>query len=130
MDYNKKWYDTLNKSKLTPPSFVFGIVWPILYTLMGISVFNIWKNENCYPYCSAITFFFVQLIFNLSWSRIFFKNKDIKTALHTVIYMIIFTILTIYNFHKIDKVSSYILLPYLAWICFAAYLNWYIYKNN
>lgn len=130
MDYSKNWYNSINKSKLTPPSYVFGIVWPILYTLMGISAFRVFKNENCKPFCMALVFFLIQLFFNLSWSRIFFKNKNIETALHTVIYMIIFTTLTVYNFYKIDKISAYLLMPYLVWISFAAYLNWYIYKNN
>lgn len=130
MDYNKNWYNSINRSKLTPPSYVFGIVWPILYTLMGVSSFRVFNNDKCKPFCMALVFFLIQLFFNLSWSRIFFKDKKIETALYTVIYMIIFTILTVYNFYKIDKISSYLLMPYLVWISFAAYLNWYIYKNN
>ncbi len=129
-NYDKYWYSNLKKSCFTPPSHVFGVVWPILYILMTISVYNIWKNKKCFPYCSALTFFFIQLIFNLSWSRIFFRNKDIPTALNTIIYMIIFTILTMYKFYYIDINSFYLLIPYLSWIILALYLNWYIFKNN
>ena len=71
-NFDRKWYSTLKKPLLTPPPFVFGIVWPILYTLMCFSAYLIWTNEECYPYCSALTFFIIQLIFNLSWSKIFF----------------------------------------------------------
>lgn len=129
-NFDKNWYNFLKKPSITPPSYVFGIVWPILYTLMGLSFYKIWVNKECYPYCSALTFFIIQIVFNLNWSRIFFLNKDIISALHTIIYMIIFTILTIYKFYKIDKKSAYLLMPYLIWITFALYINSYIYKNN
>lgn len=130
MNYNKIWYEDLNKSQLTPPSFLFGIVWPILYTSLGVSFYLAWRNEKCFPFCNALVVFLIQFLFNINWSRIFFKNQDIQSALHTVIYMIIFTILSIYKFYKINKLSAFLQVPYLLWISFAAYLNWYIYKNN
>lgn len=130
MNYNKIWYEDLNKSQLTPPSFLFGIVWPILYTTLGVSFYLAWGNEKCFPFCNALVVFLIQFLFNINWSRIFFKNQDVQSALHTVIYMIIFTILSIYKFYKINKLSAFLQVPYLLWISFAAYLNWYIYKNN
>ena len=129
-NYDKDWYSSLKKPKLTPPSYVFGLVWPILYTLIGTSAYKVWRNEKCFPYCSALTFFFIQLMFNLSWSRIFFKKKDVITGLYIIIYMIIFTLLTMLKFYSIDIVSFYLLIPYLTWITYALYLNSYIYKKN
>lgn len=129
-DYDKKWYSSLKKPLLTPPSYIFGIVWPILYILISISAYIVWKNEKCFPYCSALTFFFIQLFFNLSWSNIFFKKKDVITGLYIIIYMIIFTLLTMLKFYNIDINSFYLLIPYLVWITFALYINVYIYKKN
>ena len=78
-------YLSLNKAPFTPPSYVFGIVWPILYTLMGISTYLIWSDPKCSPYCSALTFFFIQLFFNLIWTTLFFKWNMYKTALLDIV---------------------------------------------
>lgn len=127
---NNKWYLNIKKSKLTPPSFVFGIVWPILYFLLGLSFFLVWKNDKCFPFCIPLIFFLIQLFFNLIWTYLFFVKKKFLLALIDIFIMIIFTIITIKMFYKIDKVSSYLLIPYLVWISFAFYLTFYIYMNN
>ena len=129
-NYDKEWYSKLKKPFFTPPSYVFGRVWLILYILIIISAYKVWSNEKCFPYCSALTFFFIQLAFNLSWSEIFFSKKDIITALYVIIYMIIFTLFTMAKFYSIDQTSFYLLVPYLIWITYALYINSYIYKKN
>jgi len=128
--YNRNWYDKLNKSSLNPPNYVFSIVWPILYILIFISGYKIWSNNKCYPFCFAMVLFIIQMILNLSWSNIFFKNKQIKFAFFVLILIIIFTLLTIKYFYDIDKTAAYLLIPYIIWLCFAAYLNLYIIKYN
>ena len=67
------WYKTLNTAPWSPPNYVFGIIWPILYILMTISVLIVFFNKKCYPYCAPLTFFFLQLILNLSWTTVFFQ---------------------------------------------------------
>ena len=70
-EWNDKTYRNMVKPKLNPPSYVFGIVWPILYLLMAISLFIVWNAKICFPYCNAVTYFFIQLFFNLIWTTLF-----------------------------------------------------------
>ena len=124
------WYDKLDKSQLTPPKNVFRIVWPILYTLMIISLIIIWNNKKCRPYCSPLNLFFIQLVINLFWTTIFFKLKLPKLALIMIVIILIFSILTFLTFYDISKMGSYLLIPYIMWLLFALYLNVYIVVNN
>ena len=124
------WYKTLNRSPFTPPDWVFGTVWPILYILMFLALLYVWTNKNCYPYCIAITYFIIQLAFNLIWTTLFFKYQKPKLALFDIGCIFLFTILTYNQFKKIDKHASYLLIPYILWLCFATYLNTYIVLNN
>ena len=124
---NKEWYSSIKKSNLSPPNYIFGIVWPILYILMFVSLIVIFsKGINNL----GLLFFILQFICNIIWSPLFFKYKKIKLALLDLILMIIFTGLTIYYFYKKSKLSAYLLVPYMIWICFALYLNLFIVTNN
>ena len=127
---NKDWYNKLNKSFFTPPNYIFGIVWPILYTLMFISIYKILHIKECKSLCNAKIYFIIQLSLNLIWTYIFFKKQKIFYALIDLILIIIFTILTINEFDKYDKQASNLLIPYIIWLFFALYLNLYIYINN
>lgn len=127
---NDNWYKNLNKSKLTPPSYVFSIVWPILYILMIISLIKVWRHKSCYPYCSAITYFFIQLFFNIIWTTLFFKMKNPTYALFDIILLYIFVIITYKKFIVYSNLSAKLLIPYILWISFASYLNIYIVLNN
>lgn len=128
--YNKKWYHELNRSPLSPPDWVFGVVWPILYALLVISFYLTFTNKKCIGFCEPLVFFIIQLAFNLSWTTIFFRLKMIKTALVVILVIIAFTIITFIKMIKISKVSAYLLIPYLLWLSFATYLNGYIVFNN
>lgn len=130
MKYNKKWYNSLNRSQFSPPDWVFGIVWPILYTLMAISLYLVWTNKKCYPFCKPLYFFFIQLAFNLIWTTLFFVYKKPLLALLDIILILAFTIITYLQFQKINTKASYILIPYIAWLCFALYLNLFIVMKN
>ena len=86
-----QWYKTLKKAPWSPPNYIFGIVWPILYALMAISVALVWSNKKCYPYCSPVTFFLLQLAFNLIWTTIFFNWQMPRLAfLDLLIDMLLF----------------------------------------
>lgn len=128
--YNKKWYNNLNKSYLTPPGWVFSVVWSILYTLLIISFYLVWKDNKCYPYCNALNYFFVQLLLNLSWTTIFFKYKRIKISFLILILIFLLTCITFYKFYNINRISGYLLIPYLIWLLLATYLNVYIIFKN
>ena len=121
------WYDNLNKSPLTPPRWIFAAIWPLLYTTIFISLYL--ALNNCYPNCN-FTLFFIQLFLNVIWTTLFFKLKKPKLALLDIILLIIVTFLLLIQFYNINKLSLYVLIPYFIWLCFAAYLNLYIVKNN
>ena len=127
---DRKWYNNLKKSKLNPPSWVFGTVWPILYITLAISFYLLKKNKKCSSWCNPLTFFIIQMFFNLIWTNLFFKFKKIKLALLDLILVIIFTFLTMKESYNINKYSTYILIPYFIWLLFAFYLNFYIVLNN
>ena len=125
-----EWYKNLNRAPWSPPSLVFGIVWPILYTLMTIAFIMVWKDEKCYPYCTPLTFFLIQLIFNLCWTTIFFKLKLPKLALLDLIATLVFSIITYSQFSKINSLSGKLLIPYIVWLFLALSLNSYIVIMN
>ena len=128
--YNKDWYRKLNRSDTSPPSWIFGIVWTILYILMGYSAFSIWKDKNCNPICLGLIYFLIQLIFNLNWTRVFFKERNVNKAFNYLIIIILYACLTFIEFYKINVKISYLLIPYILWLFFALYLTNYIKKNN
>ena len=113
MNYDKDWYNKLKKSPLNPPPYVFGIVWPILYCLLGISFYLVWTNKKCFPFCNELIFFLIQLFLNLTWSTIFFKLKKFKISLISLGTIILMTFITYHEFMKINKFSAYLLTPYI-----------------
>lgn len=125
------WYNALNKPAFSPPTWVFGPVWTVLYILMAISGIIIWqkgiKSKNVKH---AMKLFFIQLILNLMWSPIFFGLHEIFLSLITIIVMWYFIYKTIKAFGKIDKVAAYLLLPYISWVSVAAILNLSIWLLN
>ena len=125
-----KWYKSLKRAPWSPPGYIFGIVWPILYLLMTISFMIIQQNKKCYPYCSALTFFIIQLIFNLSWTTIFFKLKMPILALLDILCILVFALITLYKFSFINKTASLLLLPYIVWLFLALSLNMYVVAFN
>lgn len=128
MDKIDDWYLNLNKSSLSPPGYMFGIAWTILYILMSTSVWIIWEKEK--KITLPIILYIIQLILNLAWSPVFFKYRQINVALFLLlfIWMLVFTIIVL--FYSINKTASLLLMPYLIWLSFAFYLNYYVVKNN
>lgn len=127
-DYS--WYSQINKPVLTPPAEVFPIAWTILYTLMALSLFFFLKDGYTKDKTVPLLNFAIQLILNLSWSPVFFGMHNTKLALIIVLLMIVFTVFTITGFYKFSKTAGILLIPYLLWIIFAAYLNFEIIRLN
>jgi len=117
---DKTWYESLNKPIETPPAWVFGIVWPILYLLIGTVLFY---NEDT----SAKKILFVNLFLNYLWIIVFNQMQDLKMSLAISILMLL-TLLYYFN-HDWSNLS-YLLLPYLMWLIYATYLNFQLYMNN
>lgn len=118
------WYVTLDKPFFSPPNWVFGPVWTLLYLLMGISLYLVWitKTEKRQKKL-GITFFFIQLGLNALWSIIFFGLKSPSVAFVGIILLWLAIFLTIKNFLQLSKAAGWLLVPYLAWVSFATILN-------
>jgi benzodiazapine receptor len=125
------WYLTLNKSILTPPGYIFSIVWIILYILMSISVWIILASLQKDKILSLpIILYIIQLILNFTWSPIFFRYHQINIAFLILIYIWILVFIVMIIFYSINKLAGLLLIPYLIWLSFALYLNYYIVKKN
>ena len=118
------WYAHLNKPFFSPPNYLFGPVWTTLYILMGISLYLIWKKKK------PLKLFWIQLILNAIWTPIFFGAHAILLAFVIIVVMWVYILKTILSFAKINKVASYLLYPYLAWVSFASILNFSVWLLN
>lgn len=124
------WYAGLKKPSFNPPNWLFGPVWILLYLLMGISLYLVWKQRDGTETKTALIFFAIQLILNSLWSIIFFGRQQPLLAFFEILILLLFIALTIVKFFPISKVSAYLLLPYLLWVSFASLLNFYIVRLN
>lgn len=126
---NMSAYATLNKPALSPPSFIFSIVWTILYILMGISAYLIYSSNSANK-GNALKIYALQLFFNFGWSIIFFGFSQYLLAFLWLVVLIILICIMIKQFYAINPIAAYLQIPYLLWCLFAAYLNLSIYLNN
>lgn len=125
------WFNSLIKPSWNPPSYIFGPVWTALYLLMGISLWLVWKsNASTNKKEVAIIFFTLQLFLNFWWSLLFFKFHLTGLALVDIGLLLILIVITIVQFFPISRVASYILIPYILWVSFAAVLNYFIWTLN
>ncbi len=124
------WYATLQKPSFNPPNYLFGPVWTVLYILMGISLYLIWKQPASTIKTTAITLFMIQFTLNFFWSIIFFNQHQIGWALVEIIAMWLFILLTIFWFAKLDKTAAWLLVPYISWVSFATILNYSLWRLN
>lgn len=128
---NNIWYKSLKKSNLTPPDYVFGYVWTILYIMMFFSLIKyLTTNKKNKKNKIGLIFLTIQLFFNVIWSPIFFKYRDIKKGLYVLIALWISLMITFNIFYKDNKEAGLLLIPYLVWSSFALYLNYYIMVSN
>ena len=125
------WYKTIQVPAWNPPDWIFAPVWLTLYTLMGIALYLVWNKEGKIQNKNfVILAFFLQLFFNFLWSIIFFGMHDLFLAFVEILFLIAMLIVTMFSFYKINKVSFVLLIPYLLWVSFVAYLNYGIWLLN
>lgn len=122
-------FNNLNLPKIVPPGYVFGIVWTILYTLMGISSYLIYDSNDYHRNCCLLVYG-LNLFVNLLWSIIFFSLKLRLFAFIWLIFLIIIVIYMISCFYNINKKAAYLNIPYAIWLLFAAVLNFLVYIMN
>ena len=124
------WYNTLNKPFFTPPTWIFSPVWIILFIMMGISLFFVWRESGRPGFKPALIFFFIQLIFNVFWSIAFFGLRSTLLGLVDIVALWIAILLTIRYSLKVSKFAGVLLITYLLWVGFASLLNFSLWILN
>ena len=124
------WYSTLHRSTLTPPNYVFPVAWTILYGIIGACGWLIWRHQ-AFPKLSIIkTLYVTQLILNWSWTPLFFHYHLTGLSLVVLVAMDILVCALICIAYRRMRAVSLLMIPYLSWILFASYLNFYIWQYN
>jgi tryptophan-rich sensory protein len=125
------WYAGLSKPPLNPPPWVFGPVWTTLYILMGLAAFLIWRKGLAHRGVRlALGIFILQLVLNALWSFLFFGLQSPTLGLICIILLWLSIVWTMVAFGKISRPAMYLLIPYIAWVSFASYLNFGIWLRN
>ncbi|MEI7463450.1 MAG: TspO/MBR family protein [Candidatus Taylorbacteria bacterium] len=125
------WYQTLVQPDIAPPSWIFAPVWTALFALMGIALFFVWKsNADKASKKTAIQVFSAQLLLNIMWSILFFGLQSPRGALVEILSLWLIIVATMIAFFRISRTTMYLLIPYILWVSFAAYLNFSIWILN
>ncbi len=122
---NMNLYDEINSPPLSPPAFLFPVVWTILYVLMGVGSALIWfkRAEDKDTADRGLMIYAVSLFFNFVWSLIFFNFKAYLFAFVWLLALLTLIILTIVNYKRLCPIAAYLQMPYVLWVAFAGYLN-------
>jgi benzodiazapine receptor len=121
------WYVALDKPVWNPPAWIFGPAWTLLYTLMAIAAWLVWKSDG---WRRPLLLYFVQLLLNAAWTPIFFGAHQLGWALVEIVVLWIAILLTLRSFYRVNKTAGWLFAPYLAWVTFAALLNFTLWRMN
>ncbi len=125
------WYAGLIKPSFTPPDWIFFPVWSMLFVMMGISLYLVWKKvAEDQKIKKALFIFFIQLILNVLWSAAFFGLHSPLAGLIEIFVLWISIAVTVISFMKVSRTAGFLLIPYIAWVTFAAVLNFLIWRLN
>jgi benzodiazapine receptor len=124
------WYADLTKPFFTPPNAVFGPVWTVLYVLMAVAAWRVWRAGDRDTRRGPLTLFALQLALNLGWTVVFFGLQKIGAAVATIVVLDVGVVVTTLAFRTIDRLAAFLMLPYLAWVVFATVLNIAIWRLN
>ena len=127
-----EWYGTLNRPALAPPNGVFGPVWTALFALIGGAVWLVWRQAAAEPQKVrlALAVFVVHFATNLAWSGVFFGLQAITAGLAVILLLWLLILATMWAFDRVDRRAAVLLVPYLLWVSFAAYLNYGFWRLN
>lgn len=129
------WYASADKAPWTPPNFVFGPVWTVLYTAMAVAAWLVWRQRTTMTR-RALTVYAIQLVLNLAWTPAFFAlypalgTAALWLGLAIILALVAAVALTVMYFGPISRTSGLLLLPYVSWLVFAASLNWWAAVHN
>jgi tryptophan-rich sensory protein len=126
------WYDTLQRPMLAPPNWVFGPVWTVLFALIGVALWLVWRRLASSPDKARFGFgvFVLHFVFNIGWSVVFFGMQDIGSGLVVIGILWLLIVATMWAFGRVDRRAALLLVPYLLWVSFAAYLNYSFWVLN
>tara|TARA_Y100001970_G_C13904474_1_gene685356 strand:- start:343 stop:810 length:468 start_codon:yes stop_codon:yes gene_type:complete len=119
--FKEPWYSELIKSNYNPPDWIFAPVWTTLYLMMTFAIWFFWHSKN--RDINTIYIYFIHIVFNTTWSVVFFGFHNIFLALINLIILIFLIVALVVRFSRVNKVSSYLMIPYLLWSSFALFLN-------
>ena len=126
--FKEPWYSLINKPTFNPPSWIFAPVWTTLYLMMTIAIWLFWHSRN--KDMNTIYIYFIHIVFNTTWSIVFFGLHQILLALFVLIVLILMIIILILRFKRVNIVSYYLMIPYLLWCCYALVLNFNLFLLN
>ena len=121
LNYKEPWYSLLNKPILNPPDWIFAPVWTTLYLMMTLAIWLFWHSSN--KDIKTINIYLTQIVINTTWSIVFFAFHKILLALIVLMISILFIILLISRFKRVNMLSYYLMIPYLLWCFYALFLN-------
>lgn len=123
-----EWYRALIKPALNPPAWVFGPVWTVLYTLMAIAAWLVWRAKT--QVVKELVLYGSQLVLNAAWSPIFFGLHRLGTAMGVITLLWITIVVTMIHFFRARAAAGWLFVPYLLWVSFASYLNFALWQLN
>ena len=121
INLKEPWYSQLVKSNFNPPDWIFAPVWTTLYLMMTLAIWFFWHSKK--RNLSTVYLYFIHILFNTTWSIVFFGLHQILLALFVLIGLILMIIILMLRFKRVNIVSYYLMIPYLLWCCFALFLN-------
>lgn len=121
------WYASLNKPAWNPPACIFGPVWTFLYLIMAVAAWLVWKRAG---WKSTVWLYLIQLALNAAWTPIFFGAHELGWALAEIIALWIAILVTLIAFLSVNRMAGLMLAPYLAWVSFATFLNFTLWRMN
>jgi tryptophan-rich sensory protein len=124
------WYATLARPALAPPNWVFGPVWTTLFVLLGVAAYLIIRDGTGRQRRVAFGLFVGQYVLNVAWTLVFFGDQSIAGGLAVIAALWVGIVATIATFERVSRAAAALLVPYLLWVSFAAYLNWQFYVLN
>ena len=128
MSFKEPWYSLINKPSFNPPSWIFAPVWTTLYLMMTIAIWFFWHSKN--RDMNTIYIYFIHIVFNTTWSIVFFGLHKIFYALLVLVVLIFLIIILILRFKRVNMLSYYLMIPYLLWCCYALILNFNLFLLN
>ena len=128
INFKEPWYSLIIRPSFSPPDWVFAPVWTTLYFMMTLAIWLFWHSTN--KDMKTVYIYFIHIIVNTTWSITFFVFHQIAISILVLIILIALIIILIKNFKRVNLISSYLMIPYLLWCCYALFLNFNLYILN